>query len=314
MLRYKDTKEILQKIRRIEIKTSKIVNDLFSGQYSSIFKGRGMEFGEVREYQFGDDIRNIDWNVTARAGKTYIKKYIEERELSVIIMIDMSMSMRFGTVDKFKIEIAAEIASILAFSAIKNNDKVGLLIFTDKVEKYIAPNKGKQHILRLIREILFFEPSSKNTDMKVGIKYLVDILKRKSIIFFISDFANKNNLKINLDKNIENIEKIEFDYEKEIRVLNKKHDLINIYIFDRFEKVFPKIGYVALKDNETGEILEFNTNNEFFRKNLDLIYKKNEEIFKKFCNRNALEFIEVEANEEFINPILKFFKRRQVKS
>jgi Mg-chelatase subunit ChlD len=311
MLRYKDTKEILQKIRRIEIKTSKIVNDLFSGQYSSIFKGRGMEFGEVREYQFGDDIRNIDWNVTARAGKTYIKKYIEERELSVIIMIDMSMSMRFGTVDKFKIEIAAEIASILAFSAIKNNDKVGLLIFTDKVEKYISPNKGKQHILRLIREILFFEPSSKNTDMKVGLKYLIDILKRKSIIFFISDFSNKNNLKINLDKNIE---KVEFDYEKEIRVLNKKHDLINIYIFDRFEKVFPKIGYVALKDNETGEILEFNTNDNIFRKNLDLIYKKNEEIFKKFCNRNALEFIEVEANEEFINPILKFFKRRQVKS
>jgi uncharacterized protein (DUF58 family) len=307
MLRNKNTKEILKKIRKIEIKTSKIVNDLFSGQYTSIFKGRGMEFGEVREYQFGDDIRNIDWNVTARTGKTYIKKYIEERELTVMLVIDMSLSMRFGNIEKFKIEIAAEIASIFAFSAIKNNDKVGLLIFTDTVEKFIPPNKGRQHILRIIREILFFSPNSQKTNMSVGMKYITDILKRQSIIFFISDFIGKA---ANSQENFDNINHKNFYYEKEMQILNKKHDLINIYMYSNLEKELPKIGFISLKDNETGEILEFNTNNKGFRKKFAEFSQKNDELFKKFCNRNGFEFIDIEANESYIEPILKFFKKR----
>lgn len=310
MLRYKNTNEILKKIRQIELKTSNIVNSLFLGQYSSVFKGQGMEFAEVREYEFGDDIRNIDWNVTARSGKPYIKRYMEEREISVIIAIDMSMSMKFGTIDKFKIEIAAEIASILAFSAIKNNDKVGLLIFTDKIEKYIVPSKGKQHILRIIREILFFNPTSTKTNLSVGFRYLVDILKRKSIIFVLSDYDNKKNLTVNYANPLENIINVPFSYEKEISILNKKHDLINICILDRFEKILPNIGYVAMKDNETGEIIEFNTNNSFFRKNMKIFFEKYNQVFKKFLLRNALNFIEIETDGNYIKPILNFFKMR----
>ncbi len=311
MLRYKNTSEILKKIKQIEIKTSNIVNNLFLGQYSSIFKGQGMEFSEVREYEFGDDIRNIDWNVTSRVGKPYIKRYIEEREINVVIAIDMSMSMKFGTIDKFKIEIAAEIAAILAFSAIKNNDKVGLLIFTDKVEKYIVPAKGKQNILRIIREILFFNPTSKKTNISIGLRYLTDILKRKSIIFFLSDFDNKKNINVNYASPIENIINIPFSYEKEISMLNKKHDLINICILDHFEKTLPKIGYVAMRDNETGEIIEFNTNNKIFRENMKLFFDKYNKVFKKFTLRNALKFIELETDENYIKPILNFFKMRQ---
>ena len=311
MIRYKNTGEILKKIRQIELKTTNIVNNLFLGQYSSIFKGQGMEFSEVREYEFGDDIRNIDWNVTARTGKPYIKRYIEEREINVLIAIDMSMSMKFGTIDKFKIEIAAEISSILAFSAIKNNDKVGLLIFTDKIEKYIVPAKGKQNILRIIREILFFNPISKKTNLSIGFRYLLDILKRKSIIFVLSDFDNKKNININYNNPIENIINIPFSYEKEINMLNKKHDLINICILDQFEKELPKVGYIAIKDNETGEIIEFNTNNNLFRKNMEIFFDKYNKIFKKFIQRNALKFIDIETDENYINPILNFFKMRK---
>jgi len=292
MIKNKDTKQILSKIRRLEIKTSKIVNDIFAGQYSSVFKGRGMEFAEVREYEIGDDIRNIDWNVTARNGKTYIKKYIEERELTVLIMVDMSKSLAFGSIEKFKVEILAEVAAILAFSAIKNNDKVGLLIFTDQIEKFIVPTKGRQHILRMIREILYFEPKNSMTNIRIGLEYLHDVIKRKSVIFLLSDFEVGG-------------------YEKAIKVVNKKHDLINIKISDKKEIEIPKVGYISLKDNETGEILEINTSNKKFRENFQKNLKEKEEYFENFCKKNALQLINITTDDSYIEELIKFFKKRQ---
>ena len=291
MIKNKDTKQILSKIRRLEIKTSKIVNDIFAGQYSSVFKGRGMEFAEVREYEVGDDIRSIDWNVSARTGKTYIKKYIEERELTVMIMVDMSKSLAFGSIEKFKVEIAAEVAAILAFSAIKNNDKVGLLIFTDEIEKFIPPTKGRQHILRMIREILYFEPKNEMTNIRLGLEYLNDVIKRKSVIFLLSDFGIGG-------------------YEKAIKIVNKKHDLINIRISDKREIEIPKAGYISFRDNETGEIIEFDSSNKKFREKLEQNLKEKEEYFDDFCKKNGLQFIAINTDESYIEPLIKFFKTR----
>jgi uncharacterized protein (DUF58 family) len=291
MIKTKDTKQILSKIRRLEIKTSKIVNDIFAGQYSSVFKGRGMEFAEVREYEVGDDIRSIDWNVSARTGKPYIKKYIEERELTVVIMVDMSRSLAFGSIEKFKVEILAEVSAILAFSAIKNNDKVGLLIFTDEIEKFIPPTKGRQHILRMIREILYFEPKNHGTNIKLALEYFNDIIKRKSVVFLLSDFCVGG-------------------YEKAIKVVNKKHDLINIKISDNREIEIPKLGYVTLKDNETGDMLEFDSSNKNFRQKFEKNLKDKNEYFDNFCKKNALQLINIKTDDSYIEPLIRFFKTR----
>ncbi|MCP4482696.1 MAG: DUF58 domain-containing protein [bacterium] len=285
------TKEILKKIRQIEIKTSRIVNDIFAGQYSSAFKGRGMEFSEIREYTFGDDIRNIDWNVTARTAKAHIKKFVEERELSVIIMLDTSRSLYFGSLDKLKTEVAAEIAAILAFSAIKNNDKVGLIMFSDKIEKFIAPKKGRQHILRLIREILYFEPDNARTSLKVAFDYLNQVMKRSSVVFMLSDFADTN-------------------YEKQIKITNKKHDLINIKITDMHEKKLPKVGYLTVRDNETGEIVTVNTSSRIFRKTFFANIERKEQDFEGFIKRNALQLVNVCTTDSYINELICFFRKR----
>ena len=287
------TKEILKKIRQIEIKTSKIVNDVFAGQYSSAFKGRGMEFSEIREYSIGDDIRSIDWNVTARTAKAHVKKFIEERELSVIVMVDVSRSLYFGSQEKLKSEVAAEIAAILAFSAIKNNDKVGLIMFSDKIEKFIAPKKGRQHILRLIREILYFEPENINTNMQLAFEYLNKVMKRSSVIFMLSDFDTEN-------------------YEKQIKIVNKKHDLINIKISDKNEQELPKVGYLTVKDNETGELVTINTSSKSFRAQFLENVEKKEQVFQEFFKKNALQLINVTTEDSYINSLTSFFRKRAV--
>ena len=239
-------KEILKKVRHIELKTRNLVNDVFSGEYHSVFKGMGMEFSEVREYQFGDDIRKIDWNVTARSNKPFVKVYEEERELTVMLVVDASGSGQFGTGEKFKSEIAAEICALLAFSAIKNNDKVGLLIFTDDIEKYIPPAKGRSHVLRVIREILYFQPKSKRTNIKQGLEYLLRGLKRHTIVFLVSDFDDT-------------------EYMKPLKILNKKHDVIAIQTYDQREITLPNVGLIKLQDSETGEELWVDTSRAKFR-------------------------------------------------
>ncbi len=236
------TKEILKQVRQIEIRTKGLVNQVFSGEYHSVFKGRGMEFSEVREYQFGDDIRNIDWNVTARFGHPFIKVFEEERELTVILMVDLSGSLNFGSADKTKQEVAAELSAILAFSALKNNDKVGLILFTDKIEKFVPPRKGNKHVLRIIRDVLSFEPEGKSTNLKGALEYMNNAIKKRSIVFLLSDFMDS-------------------DFEKILRVVGKRHDLIGIVLNDKREEEIPKVGVIRFTDAETGQERWVDTSN-----------------------------------------------------
>lgn len=231
-------KELLDKVRRIEITTSRLVTDVFAGQYHSVFKGRGMEFDEVREYQYGDDIRSIDWNVTARTGKAHIKKFVEERELTVMIMVDASRSCQFATVNQLKSKLAAEIAAILAFSAVRNNDKVGLIIFTDEVELFIPPRKGKSHVLRVIREVLYFKPKGRGTDLKKALDYLNHIMPRKTVTFVLSDFFDQEN----------NAEPV---FKKAMSIANRRHDIIAITLNDQRETELTDCGLLELEDAET---------------------------------------------------------------
>src|SRR3989338_391494 len=239
-------KEVLKQVRHIEITATKLVNDLFGGEYESVFKGRGMEFAEVREYVPGDDIRTIDWNVTARSQHPFVKKFVEERELTVIFVVDASRSLQFASRDKLKSTVAAELAGLLAFSAVKNNDKVGLLIGTDRIEKYIPPKKGKSHVLRVVREILYYKPTAKRTNLRVALEHLYRILTRSAVIFVISDFLDSG-------------------YEKALKILHQKHDLIAVQIVDQREQKLPSCGWLELQDAETKETLLINTNDSKFR-------------------------------------------------
>ena len=284
-------KDVLAKIRQIEIKTGRLVNDVFSGQYESVFKGRGMEFSEVREYLPGDDIRTIDWNVTARYGRPFVKKFIEERELTIILVVDASASGQFGTVEKFKSEIAAEIGAVLAFSALRNNDKVGMLIFTDRVEKYIAPKKGRQHILRLIREILYFKPSEKNTDIAAALEYLNEILKRRAVVFVISDFQDTG-------------------YEKIIAIANKRHDVIALDLVDPREKELPPVGYVSLEDAETGETVTVNTLRSGMRETFSRNQAEETERRKKYFQTVNIDRIALDTGKSYVEPLISFFRSR----
>ena len=279
------TKELIKKIKHIEIQTNILVNNMFGGEYHSAFKGIGMEFNEVREYIPGDDIRNIDWNVTAKYQKPFIKIYEEERELNVIIAIDISGSSYFGLYNQFKKDAIIEIASILALSAIKNNDKVGIILFSDIIELYIPPNKGRTHILRLIREMLMFQPNNKRTDLSICTEYIIKIIKRKSVIFFISDFFDKN-------------------YYKSFKILNQKHDLINIQINDIYEFDLTNYGMVKIIDNESNKEIWVDLNNN---SKLNHNYIKN---FSLFCNKNNIDIIMIENSDNNIKPLIKFFKKR----
>ena len=285
-------KEILKKVRHIELKTRNLVNDVFSGEYHSVFKGQGMEFSEVREYQFGDDIRKIDWNVTARSNKPFVKVHEEERELTVMLVVDASGSGQFGTGEKFKAEIAAEICALLAFSAIKNNDKVGLLIFTDDIEKYIPPAKGKGHVLRVIREILYFKPNSRKTDIKQGLEYLLRGLKRHTIVFLVSDFDDG-------------------DFMKPLKILNKKHDVVAIQTVDQREMELPNSGMVKLQDAETGQEIWVDTSNAKFRENYTAFMQEKFTKFQTDAKRIKLDHVLINVSESYIEPLIKFFKQRE---
>jgi len=285
-------KEIIKKVRYIELHTKHLVNDVFGGEYHSVFKGQGMEFAEVREYQYGDDIRTIDWNVTARYNHPYVKVLEEERELNVMLMVDASGSGAFGSFEKFKSEIAAEICALLAFSAIKNNDKVGLLIFTDDVEKYIPPRKGRSHVLRVIRELLYFKPQSTKTNIASGLEYLLKGLKRRSIVFIVSDFDDDNFL-------------------KPLRVLNRKHDAVAIQMLDKREKDLPPIGLVKMRDAETGDEIWVNTlDKKYMKLYSDYIGEKREK-FSKEAKMMDLDLIQIDTAESYVEPLVRFFKMRE---
>ena len=284
-------KEILDKIRKIEITTRNLVNEIFSGEYHSIFKGQGLEFSEVRPYQPGDNVKFIDWNVTARTGSPYIKKFAETRELTVLLMIDVSRSGSFGSSKKFKREIAAEIGSILAFSAIKNNDKVGLLLFSDKVEQYIPPKKGKKSVLRLIREILYHKAQNHKTDIRNALEYYYKMSKKRSIVFVLSDFFDN-------------------DYLDSMQIVAQKHDLIAVRILDPKEVELPQKGYFNLEDAETGEITLVNAKDvEFQRKYKKLIQAKLDN-FEKELKRRRIDLVDIRTNEPYIKSLIKFFSKR----
>jgi len=284
-------KEILKKVKRIEIATRGLVNEVFSGEYHSVFKGRGMEFAEVREYQIGDDIRNIDWNVTARSEHPYVKVFDEERELTVMLMVDVSSSGNFGTTSQMKGEVAAELCAVLAFSAIKNNDKVGLVIFSDKIEKFIPPRKGKQHVLRVIREILYFKPEDSKTNLNVALEYLSRVIKRKSIVFLISDFLTEN-------------------YEKALQIANKKHDIIAINIIDPREIEMPSVGLLELEDAESGETVLVDTSNPAIRGSFYSQSKEERESREKFFKSIGVDNININTDRSYVEPITKFFRMR----
>ena len=284
-------KEILKKVRRLEITTRGMVNDVFSGEYHSVFKGRGMEFSEVREYQIGDDIRTIDWNVTARYGHPYVKVFEEERELTVTLMVDASSSGEFGTFERMKGEIAVEICALLAFSAIKNNDKVGLIIFTDKVEKFVPPRKGKRHVLRVLRELLYFHPEDRKTDIGTALEYFNRVIRRRSVVFLVSDF-------------------ISADYEKALRIANKKHDIVGIHIVDPRELELPRMGYIELEDAETGEQIMLDTTDgeirRLFAQKTSQAMTRRDKLFKSM----NVDAITIYTDESYFEPLIRFFRMR----
>jgi uncharacterized protein (DUF58 family) len=285
-------KEVLQKVRQIEIRTRRIVDSMISGSYHSAFKGKGMEFSEVRPYIDGDDVRTIDWNVTARMGAPYIKKYIEERELTVMLVVDASASGNFGSVDKFKGEMAVELCSLLAFSAIRNNDRVGLVVFTSDVETYIPPRKGRNHVLRVIRELLYFRPKHRGTDIGNALKFLNRVQTRTSVVFLVSDFISAG-------------------FEAPLRVAAKRHDLVTISVSDPREEFIPSIGLVELEDAETGETTLFDTRNrraiEQYRKERETRRARLDELFRS----TGVDEIRVSTESGYVTPIVKFFRKRE---
>ena len=287
------SKDILKKVRQIEIRTKNLVNDFFGGDYHSNFKGRGMTFSEVREYQPGDDIRFIDWNVTARTGKPYIKIFEEERELTVLLLIDVSSSGVFGSQSALKIDLGIEIASVLGFSAIKNNDKVGLILFSDDVNKYIPPKKGKSHVLRLITDLVNYNYSQdqNKTSIKNALEFANKISNRKSVIFLISDFVDDN-------------------FWPEVKHLNFKHDLIGIQIYDLFEKEFPNLGLVEVHDSESGEKVWIDTSNKKTRLNFSKNFTQKLEEFSQNCKNIGFDLIQVGTNQDYIKILTHFFKKR----
>jgi len=284
-------KEILKKVKRIEITTRGIVNDIFSGEYHSVFRGRGMEFSEVREYQYGDDIRNIDWNVSARMSHPFIKVFEEERELTVMLLVDVSSSGYFGTVEQMKGEIAIELCAVLAFSAIKNNDKVGLIIFTDQIEKFVPPKKGKSHVLRVLRELLYHKPKGTKTDINMVLEYLSKVVRKRSVVFIVSDFISE-------------------EYEKALRIANRKHDIIAVSISDPREKEIPKVGFLELEDAESGEIILVDTRDTGLRELYALNSSKEKQDREKMFKAMDVDFIDISTAQSYIEPVIRFFRMR----
>lgn len=286
-----DTKDLLKKVRKIEIKTRRLSDHIFGGEYHSTFKGRGMTFSEVRQYQYGDDVRNIDWNVTARYNEPYIKVFEEERELTMMLMVDVSGSELFGTVEQFKAGVVTEIAATLAFSATQNNDKIGLILFSDKVELYIPPKKGRSHVLRIIRELLEFEPESKQTNLAEALKFLQNVMKKKAIVFVLSDFIADN-------------------YEHTMKIVAGKHDVTGVRVYDKREESIPNLGMVQMKDEETGELMLVNTSSKTVRRNYEKFHIDKVSYFKESFSRSGAGTIDCRVDESYVKKLLGYFKRR----
>ncbi len=286
-----DTKEILKKVRKIEIKTKRLSNHIFSGEYHSSFKGRGMTFSEVRKYHYGDDVRNIDWNVTARYNEPFVKVFEEERELTMILMVDISKSEFFGTKTQLKRETITEIAATMAFSAIQNNDKVGLLLFSDEVELFIPPKKGKSHVLRIIRELIEFQPKSKKTNITKALQYLSGIMKKKAIVFILSDFIDDN-------------------YDNALKIVGKKHDVTGIKVFDRREEEIPKLGVITVEDAETGKTKIINTNAKSVRTQYKAVFLKNKDYFVNAFRKSGSGIIQTMVGQDYVKELMSYFKNR----
>ncbi|MGB5203089.1 MAG: DUF58 domain-containing protein [Eudoraea sp.] len=286
-----DTKELLKKVRKIEIKTRRLSDHIFGGEYHSTFKGRGMTFSEVRQYQFGDDVRSIDWNVTARYNEPFVKVFEEERELTMMLMVDVSGSELFGTTNSFKKDIITEISATLAFSALQNNDKIGLLLFTDEIELFIPPKKGKSHVLRIIRELLEFSPKSNKTNIGEALKYLTNVMKKKAIVFVLSDFMAA-------------------DYKQTLRITGKKHDVTGIRIYDEKEEHIPNLGVVQMLDSETGSVKLVNTQSKNVRKAYGEYYRNRVDYFKDTFNKSGCGVLDCRVDESYVKKLLGYFKRR----
>lgn len=286
-----DTKEILKKVRKIEIKTRRLSDHIFSGEYHTSFKGRGMTFSEVRQYQYGDDVRAIDWNVTARYNEPYIKVFEEERELTMMLMVDCSGSESFGTQNQLKSEVVTEIAATLAFSSTQNNDKVGLILFSDEIELFIPPKKGKSHVLRIIRELIEFQPKSKKTDIAQALKFLSSVMKKKAIVFMISDFMSK-------------------DYEHTLKIASKKHDLTGIRVFDKREESLPNLGLVNMLDAESGKTMLVDTSSKKLRQNYEINYRTNVNYFTSVFSKCGAGAVSSRVDESYVTKLLGYFKAR----
>lgn len=286
-----DTKELLKKVRKIEIKTRRLSDHIFGGEYHFTFKGRGMTFSEVRQYQFGDDVRNIDWNVTARYNEPYVKVFEEERELTMMLMVDVSGSELFGTDQQFKNEVVTEIAATLAFSATQNNDKIGLILFSDKVELYIPPKKGRSHVLRIIRELIEFQPESKQTNLAEALKFLQNVMKKKAIVFVLSDF-------------------IADDYHQTMKIVSGKHDVTGIRVYDKREEDIPNLGIVQMQDEETGELMLVNTSSKKVRINYGKFYHQKVNYYKESFTKSGAGAIDCRVDESYVKKLLGYFKRR----
>ncbi|MGZ3918839.1 MAG: DUF58 domain-containing protein [Bacteroidia bacterium] len=287
-----ETAELLKKVRKIEIKTRGLSSQIFSGEYHSAFKGRGMAFSEVREYTPGDDVRTIDWNVTARFNSPFVKVFEEERELSVVLVVDVSASGAFGTHSQFKQDLITELCAVVAFSASQNNDKIGVIFFSDKIEKYIPPKKGKSHILRIIRELIEFKPENKKTDLQIALRYLTNVIKKRSVVFLISDFY------------------AEMNYREALKIANKKNDVVALRVLDKTENELPKIGLIKLRDNETGKIIWVNTADAGFRKQYAVNHLKFEDELKDTFNRSGIDATKILTHESYIKPLMNLFKNR----
>ena len=286
-----DTKEILKKVRKIEIKTRRLSDHIFGGEYHSSFKGRGMTFSEVRQYQFGDDVRAIDWNVTARYNEPYIKVFEEERELTMLLMVDISGSESFGTATQFKKDTVTEIAATLAFSATQNNDKVGLILFSDDIELFIPPKKGKSHVLRIIRELIEFKPKSRKTNIAVALKFLSSVLKKRAIVFMLSDFMDD-------------------DYEKTLKIAAKKHDLTGIRIYDKHDEEIPNLGMVTMVDAETGNVQLINTASKSVRTNHRANALRLHDYYTNMFKRSGAGTINTRVDESYVKKLLGYFKHK----
>ena len=286
-----ETKELLKKVRKIEIKTRRLSDHIFGGEYHSTFKGRGMTFSEVRQYQFGDDVRNIDWNVTARYNEPYIKVFEEERELTMMLMVDVSGSELFVTDQQLKKDVVTEIGATLAFSATQNNDKIGLILFSDQIELYIPPKKGRSHVLRIIRELIEFQPKSTLTNVSEALKFLSNVMKKKAIVFMLSDFISE-------------------DYKQNLKIAAKKHDITGIRVYDKHEESIPNLGVVQMQDQETGDLQLINTSSKTVRQNYSKYYNEKVNFYKDTFAKSGAGAINCRTDESYVKKLLGYFKRR----